>query len=124
MTASLHVVRIVPVEPETKRNADGTFGPGTKAGPGRPALPSWFKDRAPEALKHLLDVAVGEAPADPKTRLRAAEIVVERFYGKAQESVELTGSLGVVDQLARLVLQADQRAPAVTSSTDDPPKQG
>lgn len=64
------------------------FAKGNPGG-GRPALPDWFKSGAPEALKYLLAVATGEQPVDDEAlRVRAAESVVDRVYGKAPQAVE------------------------------------
>jgi hypothetical protein len=86
---------------------DGTSGkflPGNhhaKNG-GRPALPDWFKDRAPEALRYLLLVAVGEEPAEAKDRIKAAQCVVDRVYGKAPETLTLEGGSPVLDLLVNM----------------------
>jgi hypothetical protein len=89
---------------------DGTSGkflPGNSAGNGvngggRPKLPDWFKDRAPQALRYLLLVAVGEEPAEAKDRIKAAQTVVDRVYGKAPETLTLEGGSPVLDLLVNM----------------------
>jgi hypothetical protein len=76
-----------------KRDEKGRLLPGQSANPrGKPALPDWFKSKAPEALRYLLEVATGEKGDCPKLRLQAAERVVERFYGKPDASIEVTAT--------------------------------
>jgi hypothetical protein len=81
------------------RDANGRLLPGGKLNPkglgGRPALPDWFRDAGPLALKHLADVATGVEPAEPELRFKAATIVVDRIYGKAPETVTLEGELAI-----------------------------
>jgi hypothetical protein len=80
---------------------------------GRRPLPKWFKDKGPEALQHLLDVALGihTEGIDGKTRLRAAEIVVERVYGKPMtpHDVDVTGIVSVASVVRRIVDPRDSR---------------
>ena len=79
-----------------KRDAHGRLLPGQSGNPrGRPALPDWFKDAAPDALRHLVNVATGIEEVEPELRLKAATLVVERFYGKAPETVTLEGELAI-----------------------------
>ena len=70
--------------------------------PGRPALPAWFRSRAPEALQYLLDVATGVEPAEPKDRIKAAQCVVDRYYGKAPETINVEGGSPVLDLLVAM----------------------
>ena len=80
----------------TKRNSNGTFAAGTSGNPaGRPRRSDLEKKmleeicllapQALDALKRLLED--DETPAN--TRLRAAEIVLERVCGKALASDRL-----------------------------------
>ena len=93
------------------RDANGRLLPGVKLNPkglgGRPALPEWFKDKAPEALKYLLDVATGEVPVEPELRFKAASIVVDRIYGKAPETVTLEGELAI-SRIVRTIVDPKQ----------------
>jgi hypothetical protein len=85
------------------RDARGLFLPGSTGNAGgRPSLPDWFKSRAPDALKYLLDVATGEEPAEPELRVKAAALVVDRVYGKAPETITVDGQSGVMDLLIAL----------------------
>lgn len=78
------------------RDERGRLLPGGTANPrGRPALPDFFKDAAPLALQHLVNVATGVEFVEPELRLKAATLVVERFYGKAPETVTLEGELAI-----------------------------
>jgi hypothetical protein len=72
------------------RGPNGHFLKGTAAGPGRPSLPDWFKARGPEALQVLVDVMTGEREDMRVSPAQAAQIVVERVYGKSPQSVDLT----------------------------------
>jgi len=88
------------VDSKPLRDAHGRLLPGQSANPtgrngGRPALPDWFKDAAPEALRHLVNVATGVESVEPELRLKAATLVVERFYGKSPETVTLEGELAI-----------------------------
>lgn len=57
-------------------------------GPGRPALPDFFKQKAPDALKKLLDVALGKDKDidEPNLRVRALETCVAYIYGPPQKA--------------------------------------
>jgi len=88
------------VDSKPLRDERGRLLPGQSANPtgrngGRPALPDWFRDAGPLALKHLADVATGVEPAEPELRFKAASIVVDRIYGKAPETVTLEGELAI-----------------------------
>ena len=89
-------------KPTDGRDGTGKFLPGHNQGGGRPKLPDWFKDRAPEALRYLLLVAVGEEPAEAKDRIKAAQCVVDRVYGKAPETLTLEGGSPVLDLLVAM----------------------
>ena len=88
--------------PTLGRDGTGKFLPGNPSKGGRPALPDWFKDRAPEALRYLLLVAVGEEPAEAKDRIKAAQTVVDRVYGKAPETITIDGGSPVLDLLVAM----------------------
>ena len=93
--------------PTLGRDGTGKFLPGNQSGNGgngggRPKLPEWFKDRAPEALRYLLMVAVGEEPAEAKDRIKAAQTVVDRVYGKAPETITIDGGSPVLDLLVAM----------------------
>lgn len=91
--------------PTIGRDGTGKFLPGHAPQPnrgGRPVLPDWFKSRAPEALKYLLDVACGDEPAEAKDRIKAAQTVVDRVYGKAPETITIDGGSPVLDLLVAM----------------------
>jgi hypothetical protein len=58
------------------------------AGPGRSALPDWFKEKGPEALKHLAAVASGDEVDAKISRAMACLSMIERIYGKAPQAPE------------------------------------
>lgn len=75
-----------------QRDEKGRLLPGNTAnGGGWPKLPEWLKERGPEALKYIADVALGVEEAEPDLRLKAAAIIVDRYYGKAREQVVVSG---------------------------------
>jgi len=70
------------------RDEKGRLLKGQSGNPnGRPRLPDWLKARGPDAIKYLVDVATGEEFAEPALRIRAAEWVVDRVYGKSAEII-------------------------------------
>ena len=83
--------------PPVERNANGRWANGNSGNPNgmRNAFPEWFRDRGPDALKHILNV-MDDDGADPDLRLRCAEKIVERVYGKVKQSVEVDGSINAV----------------------------
>lgn len=86
------------------RKSNGTFQKGVSGHPGgRAVLPAWFIDKAPEALRYLLEVACGERPADKEgDRMKAAQTVVERYYGKPRQAIEIEAD-GADELLAALL---------------------
>lgn len=92
-------LRAVP----TVRDNKGRFAAGNKnrlgKSPARHTLPPWFKDRGEDALRTLLACATGIYDGcneyqintmqicDPKDRIRAAEAVVERIFGKTVTAI-------------------------------------
>jgi len=93
------------------------FVKGQPPGPGRPKLPAWFKARGDDALKTLLAAATGIAAEDDppgakelaascsdRVRLAAALAVIDRVYGKAPDSLEVTGDADV-GAIRRVVVQ-------------------
>lgn len=102
--------------PEQPKKRPGESGAGTpwqkgqSGNPGgRPKLPDWMKERGPKALAYIADVADGTEPAEPDLRLKAAHIIVERYYGKAPQAVEVEGSVSVTP-LAEALLRIAQAA--------------
>lgn len=89
---------------ETKRKPPQDARPrSTWRNPGgRPPLPSWFRERGPDALRMLAACATGEAQlgdsdaaveiarvAAPELRVRAAVDMADRIYGRAQAAPTL-----------------------------------
>ena len=70
---------------DTKRK--GRWKPGESGNPsGRPKLPITAKDRLVSMLPNALDTLqqlINDESAKPETRLRAAEIVLDRNLGRA-----------------------------------------
>jgi len=71
--------------------ATGKFLPGNKSG-GRPRLPEELKEafraKSTDALNVLVRI-VNDQGAKDTDRIRAAEIILDRGYGKPQSSVEI-----------------------------------
>lgn len=75
------------------------FQPGKTGNPGgRPkkteeerTLEAMCKDKTPEALATIL--AIMEDGQQERARLAAAQYIIDRGWGKAKESVELSGSV-------------------------------
>ena len=83
------------------------FQPGKTGNPGgRPkkteeerTLEAMCKAKTPEALATILEIM--EKGDNERARLSAAQYIVDRGWGKAKESVELSGSvaLSIADQI-------------------------
>jgi hypothetical protein len=73
------------------RDNTGRFVKGNKSG-GRPAQPEEFKrvvrENALPALLTLIEI-MRDADAKQADRIKAAEIVIERAYGKAPQAVDM-----------------------------------
>jgi hypothetical protein len=142
-----------PVQTGTKRGqADrdpktGHFLPGVSrpAGPGRPRLPAWLKDRGEDALLVTYACATGvvlegappaaaivAAESDAKTRIAAASEIADRVYGRpiAAPPVERHEEPAVEDTavrvaqlegvLAQLAAQGDRAAALALLAALDP----
>jgi hypothetical protein len=78
-----------------KRKVGKPFQKGQSGNPnGRPKLPDWEFDlraecrkAAPLAVQTLLDIMQFEQ--QPSVRVRAAELILDRGYGKATQTVEM-----------------------------------
>jgi hypothetical protein len=85
------------------------FQPGkTGNAGGRPkkteeerTLEQMCKDKTPEALKTILAI-MGQGEQE-RARLAAAQYIIDRGWGKAKESVELSGALtlSIADQIRK-----------------------
>lgn len=81
-----------------ERNANGTFAKGNKSASGRPRddriLRRYARERTQDALDVIIGImndtsknSLGQYNISPNTRLRAAEIILDRGYGKPATSV-------------------------------------
>lgn len=96
-----------PAENSKKLPRGKPFQPGqTGNRGGRPkktdeerTLEAMCKDKTPEALETILFI-MGEGTQE-RARLAAAQYVIDRGWGKAKESVELSGTvnLSIADQI-------------------------
>lgn len=78
---------------EQKRDAKGRFVKGQSGNPsGRPAMPAEIMDMARASAPDAITMAirfVNDEDADPRVRLKAAEILLDRGYGKPTQAVDL-----------------------------------
>ena len=65
-------------------------------------------------MRYICDVATGEEFAEPQHRLRAAEYIADRVYGKAPETMQVEGASAVMDLLVAMA------KPVTPQGTDDP----
>jgi len=86
---------------ETRKRKIGTpFQPGNPGG-GRPKMPeelkAAFKALAPKALETLKEIMSGEGK--DSDRIKAAEVILDRGYGKATQPIDATmeGTLQVIN---------------------------
>ena len=83
-----------------QRDARGRFVKGNTGG-GRPKVPEELREAfqrvCPDALDVLVSIMLNEGAKD-NDRIRAAEVILERGYGKAPQSIGLDadGTGGVV----------------------------
>ena len=82
-------------EKKGDRDAKGRFVPGWKSNGGRKALPDdlkqAFREACPDALKTLVRIVNNEGAKD-SDRIRAAEVILDRGYGKPVQAVDLDAS--------------------------------
>ena len=92
----------------------GSFKPGNIANPtGRPkrtpeelTLVEMCRAKTPDALAVIVDLMVNGQ--QERTKLSAAEFVVERAYGKAVQSVEMSGKDGaamIIECIERVIVR-------------------
>lgn len=82
------------------------FAPGESGNPsGRPKVPTEVKEilkaAAPGAAKLLVEMVADEAQK-PELRIKCAETVLDRVYGKAVQPID-----GEMDSVVRFVLEGD-----------------
>ena len=74
-----------------KDKSNGRFLPGNRSG-GRPKMPEdlkkAFKEACPDALRVLVKI-VNDEDAKHGDRIRAAEVILDRGYGKPVQAVDL-----------------------------------
>lgn len=99
------------------------FPKGVSGNPGgRPKLPEWLAGRSEKALLYIADVADGTEPAEPELRLKAAQIIVERYYGKAKEQVEHSGEVAHTESRTVVFVRAAPSEKVVAALTAAPAK--
>ena len=85
-------------ERHDQRDARGRFVKGNKNG-GRPKMPEAmkqaFRAAAPDACRVLIGIVNDESAAN-KDRIRAAEVILDRGYGKPVQAVDLEGSIDAI----------------------------
>ncbi len=89
------------------RDGVGRFLPGNGGG-GRTPLPSFFRDGGPDALRHLLDIARGDAKDERVSRAQACMEVATRVYGKPASAPEDAKDLNAV---AQAILEMAMKGP-------------
>lgn len=92
---------------QVQRNALGQVLPGSPTfsrNGGRPAKPEWLAAKGEAALRYIADVADGTEFAEPELRLKAAQMIADRHYGKPTEQVDISAVVDVVEsRTVRLV---------------------
>lgn len=92
-----------------RKATPGSFKPGQSGNPGgRPkktqeqkdALQA-IRDLAPDAVKVLKDMLYGEG-VPPAQRLRAAELIFDRAYGKAEAKVDMQAKVAQGDFVLKI----------------------
>lgn len=89
-------------KPAQGRNARGQFTKGNSGG-GRPKVPEEIREAFQAACPEALDVLVAimrDGHAKDNDRIRAAEVILERGYGKAPQSIDLDAGGAVMIQLS------------------------
>lgn len=80
--------------PPDNRTKQGRFVKGASGNPGgRPALIGDFREKCRERTDAALEALVA-ALEDPMARVSAAKVLLEFAWGKASQSVQVTGEEG------------------------------
>ena len=82
--------------PAEGRDANGRYLPGHAPGRGRPKVPEELKRAfqvASEDAKRVLIEIANNPKAKDSDRIRAAEVILDRGYGKPVQAVDVDGSL-------------------------------
>lgn len=86
---------------------DGQFKPQRVLPDGRTTVASLARKWTEESVNVLVSVATGQmADVKPSDRIRAAEILLDRGWGKAKETVQLELTTSNVKSLTRDQLRA------------------
>lgn len=79
---------------------------------GKPPLPDWLKDKGPVALKYIADVACGEVPVEKvKYRLHAAEVIVQRVWGKPDANINVETSTSTALEVLMALAKPKEQDP-------------
>lgn len=96
------------VASKPQRDAKGRLLPGSTANAGgRPKDPEWLSESGPKALK-FIDERIYDDSVDMALRIKAAQIVSERYYGKPREAVDVSGNVAVTPLANALTQLAEQ----------------
>ena len=85
------------------------FKPGESGNPsGRPKMPpeliQAFRDRTQDALNTLVEI-MNDKEGRGSERVKAAEVIIDRAWGKAIQQAELTGEDGgAIEIIKRVIL--------------------
>lgn len=78
-----------------ERDKNGRFVKGNKSGNGRPKMPEdmkqAFRSLAPDCCKVLCEI-VNDPSARQADRIKAAEVILDRGFGKPVQAVDLDAS--------------------------------
>jgi hypothetical protein len=93
----------------SKKAIGRPFPSGVSGNPGgRPKMPDWLADRSLKALEYIADVADGtEQGIEPALRLKAAQILVERHFGKPTEVHEVDQTVTMVESRTVRLIRAE-----------------
>lgn len=96
-----------------KRDEKGRPLPGQSLNPrGKPPLPDWLKEKGPIALKYIADVACGEVPGvEVKYRLHAAEVIVQRVWGKPDANINVETSTSTALEVLMALSKPKEQEP-------------
>ena len=99
------------------RGKDGRFLPGNKGG-GRKPTPKEFKDLAESSSVEALETVINilrDPEAKHSDKIKAAEVILDRAYGKAKQSMDLEAN--VETQLGLVILPEQREDPALVEDS-------
>lgn len=86
----------------TRRDDKGRFLPGNKSG-GRPVVPDdikgMLKAAVPDAAQLLIDTMM-DTETKQELRIKCAETIIERVYGKATQPIDGEIAQGIIIKFA------------------------